>query len=81
MAEFPCHRERKRGDLPEKVRGIYSVLYSKGLPRSLCSLAMTVKFPCHRERKRGDPSEKVRGIYSVLYSKGLPQSLRSFAMT
>ena len=31
-AEFPCHRERKRGDPPEKVRGIYSVLYSKGLP-------------------------------------------------
>ena len=32
-AEFPCHRERKRGDPPEKVRGIYSVLNSKGLPR------------------------------------------------
>ena len=39
---FPCHRERKRGDPLEKVCGIYSVLYSKGLPRSLCSLAMTV---------------------------------------
>ena len=42
-AEFPCHRERRRGDPPEKVCGIYSVLYSKGLPRSLCSLAMTSK--------------------------------------
>ena len=31
--DFPCHRERKRGDPLEKVRGIYSVLYSKGLPR------------------------------------------------
>ncbi len=26
-----------------KVRGIYSVLHSDGLPRSLCSLAMTTK--------------------------------------
>ena len=42
--EFPCHRERQRGDPPEKVRGIYSVLYSKGLPRSFHSLAMTVIF-------------------------------------
>ena len=35
LPEFPCHRERKRGDPLEKVRGIYSVLYSDGLPRSL----------------------------------------------
>ena len=41
--EFPCHRERKRGDPFERVRGIYSVLRSNGLPRSLRSLAMTVK--------------------------------------
>ena len=36
--KFPCHRERKRGDPTEKVRGIYSALYSKGLPQSLRSL-------------------------------------------
>ena len=36
--DFPCHRERKRGDPLEKVRGIYSVLHSNGLPQSLRSL-------------------------------------------
>ena len=35
----------------------YAVLYSKGLPQSLRSFAMTVGFPYHRERKRGDPRE------------------------
>ena len=36
----------------KKVRGIYFVLYSKGLPQSLRSFAMTVKKVRHIERKR-----------------------------
>ena len=76
--KFPCHRERKRGDPTEKVRGIYSALYSKGLPQSLRSFAMTVGFPCHRERKRGDPTEELKSIYSSL---GLWDISLTFNMT
>ncbi len=44
-----------------KVRNIYfAITYPPGrLPRSLRSLAKTVKFPCRRERKRGDSFETI----------------------
>ena len=62
MPEFPCHRERKRGDPLEKVRGIYSDPYSNGLPWSLCSLAMT-KCLCERSEANSREGGFPQGIY------------------
>ena len=59
--EISCHRERKRGDPLEKVRGMYSALYSKGLPQSLRSFAMTEKIQGVSVRRR----EKKYVILSV----------------
>ena len=46
-----------------KVRGIYSVLHSDGLPRSLCSLAMT-NFASSFGGSVGDADD--RGLYVIL---------------
>ena len=60
--EFPCHRERKRGDPLEKVRGIYSVDHHPPgrLLRRFASLAKTNKKVRHIERSEisHDQSEK-----------------------
>ncbi len=48
-----------------KACGIYSVLYSDGLPRSLCSLAMTIKITVFASVAKQSPGRVVKSRHSV----------------